>query len=418
VDKQAPELENASRYRWLALAVGALVQAVVAGAAWTIMPVLFHEISQPGPVGLGLSLVQLGAIWGIFPLAVAFFCIPMGMGADRYGVRWVVGVGILLAAAAGALRGTSTGFAPLLVWMFLFGIGYSTIGPNLPKMVGMWFRPKELGLANGIILGCYGLGAGLAITFGGSFLSPALGGWSNTLYVLGGLSLIIGVLWILIIRDRKPDAPAEPSAAGARQSLFHSIAVALRCRDVWLLVAVLFASQGAYIGVIGFLPLYLVDQGLSQAAANAYVSILLYTFVAGAIIVPALSDRLGNRKRVFFVSFTINGLAIMSTAFLTGPALAVAFTIWGLSTGAVILCYVVPLEHPSLGPAFAGAVNGLLMAATFTGGFLSPILGNLVAAKAGGATAIVIWGGMFIFAALVFLLVTETHPRGAAKAPP
>lgn len=104
------------------------MQAVVAGAAWTIRPVLFYEISQPVPEGLGLSLVELGAIWGMYPLAVAFFCIPMGMRADRYGVRLVVGTGV-------------------------------------------------------------------------------------------------------------------------------SIPVALKCRDVWLLVIVLFASQGAFIGAIGFLPL-------------------------------------------------------------------------------------------------------------------------------------------------------------------
>lgn len=402
-------------YRWVALAIGALVQAVVAGAAWTIMPVLFYEISRPSPVGLGLSLVELGAIWGMFPLAVAFFCIPMGMAADRYGVRLIVGVGVLVAAAGGALRGAATGFAPLLAWMFLFGVGYSTIGPNLPKMVGMWFRSKELGLASGIILGSYGLGAGLAIAFGGSHVSPALGGWRNTLYVLGALSLIIGILWIVAIRDRKANAPAATKATSAQPGLFDSIVAAGKCPDVWLLAVVLFTSQGAYIGAIGYLPLYLVEKGLAQATANAYVSILLYVFVAGAIIVPAISDRLGTRKRVFFVAFIVNGLAVMSTAFLTGPALGLAFAVWGFSTGAVILCYVVPLEHPSLGPSFAGAVNGLLMAATFAGGFVSPILGNVIAEKAGGATAIVAWGGLFVVAALVFLRIRETHPKGSAK---
>ena len=58
--------EDKSSYRWIALAIGALVQAVVAGAAWTIMPVLFYEISQLAPLGLGLSLVELGAIWACF----------------------------------------------------------------------------------------------------------------------------------------------------------------------------------------------------------------------------------------------------------------------------------------------------------------------------------------------------------------
>ncbi len=411
MDGQTAVMEEILPYRWVALMVGAIVQAIVAGGAWTIMPVLFYEISQPGPVGLGLSLMELGAIWGMMPLAMTFCCIPMGIAADRYGVRWIVGVGILLAAVAGALRGTSSGFTPLLVWMFVFGIGYSTIGPNLPKLVGMWFPPEELGLANGIILGSYGLGAGLAITFGGSLISPALGGWQNTLYVLGGMSAVIGVVWLLTVKDR----PADPADAGDAQGLLHSITVALKSRDVWLICAVMFTSQGGYIGAVGYLPMYLVEKGLSQATANAYVSLELYVFVAGAIIVPMISDRVGTRKGVLFISFVINSLAVMATAFLTGPALGAAFVIWGFSTGAVIINFVVPLEHPSLGPSFAGAINGLLMAATFTGGFLSPIVGNAIAAKVGGATAIVMWGALFMIAAFIFLMVSETHPKRVAR---
>jgi MFS family permease len=115
-------------------------------------------------VGLGLSLVELGAIWGMFPLAVAVFCIPMGIAADRYGVRLIVGIGVLVAAAGGALRGTSTGFAPLLAWMFLFGMGYATI--RLPD--GRHVVPHELGQASSGLLWVY---AGLAITFGGPCLT-------------------------------------------------------------------------------------------------------------------------------------------------------------------------------------------------------------------------------------------------------
>lgn len=415
MDSEKATIPAAAPYRWVVLTIGAIVQAVVAGAAWTIMPVLFYEISQPRTVGLGLSLVELGAIWGMMPLASAICCIPMGIGGDRYGVRWVVGIGILLAAVAGTLRGTSEGFTQLLIWMFIFGIGYASIGPNLPKLVGMWFPAKELGLANGIVMGSYGLGAGLAITFGGSLVSPALGGWRNTLYVLGGMSLVIAVVWLIMVREQTSDGLPSETAASLPSGMFHSIGVAIRSRDVWLVAAVMMISQGGYIGVIGYLPMYFVEKGMSQAAANGYVSILLYVFVAGALIVPMISDRLGNRKWVFLISFSINAIAVMATAFLTGPLLAAAFVIWGLSTGAVIICFVVPLEHPSLGPSLAGAINGILLASVFAGGFLSPIAGNFVAEKMGGATAIVCWGACFLVAALVFMLVTETHPERVAK---
>jgi hypothetical protein len=47
----------------------------------------------------------------------------------------------------------------------------------------------------------------------------------------------------------------------------------------------------------------------------------------------------------------------------------------------------------------------------FGGGFVSPIAGNAIAEKAGGATAILLWGACYIVSAIAFLLVRETHPR-------
>jgi nitrate/nitrite transporter NarK len=407
----------APRYRWWALLLSAIVMAFVAGAAWTIMPVLFHEISQPGPVGLGLSLKELGAIWGMLPLASAFFCIPMGIMADRYGVRWLIGLGIILAALAGACRGMSGGFTSLLVWMFLFGVGYSTILPNLPKFMGTWFPPDKLGMSNGITLGGFGLGSGLAIQFGGSLLSPAVGGWRNTLWIFGVITAGIGILWLITARDRNVEGLAPGSHRGeaaAHQGLFQSLTVAIGTLDVWLLMGAQVGYFMGYMGAIGYLPMYLVGKGLSQATAHGYISILLYVYVAGAIVVPMISDRLGTRKWVYFVSIALNGLAVMATAFVTGPALAAAFIIWGASSGGIILAYVVPLEHPRIGPALAGGTIGLLVATGFTGGFVSPIMGNAIAERMGGATAIVLWGGCYVAAAFIFLLVRETHP-GRAK---
>lgn len=401
-------------YRWWALTLAVLVQIFVVGAAWTIMPVLFGEISQPKPVGLGLSLVELGVIWGIFSLATALFSIPMGMVADKYDVRWVVGLGVMTAAVAGSLRALSGSFSALLIWMFLFGIGYSTIRPSVAKLIGTWFPPDELGMSNGIVMGSYGLGAGLAIQFGGSLLSPAVGGWRNLLFFLGAVIAAIGILWLITARGRQapPSQKTEGCEGGPEPlpGLFHSMAVALRTRDVWWLVLSQIAFSMGYLGAIGYLPIYLVETGLSRAEAHGFVSILLYAFVAGAIIIPMVSDRLGNRRWVYFVMVASCGPAVMATAFARGPFLVTAFFVWGFAAGGIVLSFVVPMEHPKVGPSLAGATIGLLMALGSAGGFVSPIVGNTIAAISGEAAAIVFWGGCFIAAGFCFLLVKETHP--------
>ena len=51
-----------SKYRWYVLSLGALALAFCLSAPCKCMPVLFDEISTD----LGLSLVQVGWIWGLF----------------------------------------------------------------------------------------------------------------------------------------------------------------------------------------------------------------------------------------------------------------------------------------------------------------------------------------------------------------
>jgi len=71
---------------------------------------------------------------------------------------------------------------------------------------------------------------------------------------------------------------------------------------------------------------------------------------------------------------------------------------------------------PRIGVALAGSVFGFIASMGFLGGFISPIVGNAIAVRAGGATAIILWGCCYLLAALIFLFVTETHHKRAAKA--
>ena len=59
---------NGSSYRWYILTLAALTFTLVFAMPTMSMPVLFKEISEE----LDLSLIQIGAVWGISPLAGMF----------------------------------------------------------------------------------------------------------------------------------------------------------------------------------------------------------------------------------------------------------------------------------------------------------------------------------------------------------
>jgi len=409
---------NASPYRWWMLFLISVVAFFIAGIAWPIMPVLFQEIAQPKDVGLGLSLIQLGAIWGMMPLALALLSLAGGITADRYGVRLVIGIGAIMAAVFGACRGMSGSFTSLLIWMFLFGVGYSCIGPNIPKFVGTWFQSKDLGLANGIVFSAVGLGGGMAVQFGGTFVSSAVGGWRNTLYIIGFICLLIGMLWFITVKSTETGGAATKAlhrGAGSPHNVFQGLVVGLKTADVWLLVICQMLFLGAWIGVQGYLPMYLVVKGMTKPVAHGYASIAVYFFMIGSTVVPLISDRVGTRKFVYVVTIGIAGISLMFVPFATGAALGVALAVMGFCGGGYVIPRLIPVEHPRLGLAIAGSVFGFIVSMGFLGGFISPIVGNALASKAGGESTFILWGSFMLLAAFIFLFITETHPKKAAK---
>ena len=131
--------EKGPSYRWWILAMAALVNIII-GLAWMCMPVLFAEISQK----TGWSIQKLFASWGIIPLAVVFLNIPAGLVGDKFGIRWVVGIGIIIMSFGGALRALSDSYIAFMIWTFLFGCTVPFAGVLLPKALGMYFSSKEL----------------------------------------------------------------------------------------------------------------------------------------------------------------------------------------------------------------------------------------------------------------------------------
>ena len=87
-----------SRYRWYILILAMMTYGSIAGSARLCMPVLFPEIAKE----LGLSMVAIGAIWGMDPLAGVFLGLPGGLLADKLGVKRMLTVVCILAGVFGA----------------------------------------------------------------------------------------------------------------------------------------------------------------------------------------------------------------------------------------------------------------------------------------------------------------------------
>ncbi len=136
---------TASSYRWVLAALTWLMMFAL-GASWFCFTPMMTVLAKE----MALSYEQLGILVALVPLSLVVMCIPGGLFADRFGVRVAVSIGGTIMGIFGLLRGFATDFTTLAVSTFLCGVGYSIAYPNLPKVTGVWFSPKEYALDRSI----------------------------------------------------------------------------------------------------------------------------------------------------------------------------------------------------------------------------------------------------------------------------
>ncbi len=392
----------AGGYRWLVLANSVLVFTFAFGFGWTYIVMVVAQVLAD----LHLEMSDWGMLWAAISLGTLVSAMIGGVLGDRYGVQKIVGLGVVLMGATLVMRATASGFGSMYVWMFLFGIALALTFPNVPKALGMWFAPEEFGLANGVTQAGYGAGAALALALTPLVLE-SVGGWRSLSTILGVATSAIGVLWFMTVRDRAHE-PDEGEAG--HLGTVAAIRQVLSIRDAWTLAACHMLFLGGYIGIIGYAPTYFVDvQGMTSAAAGAVVSVIMWAYVVGALVVPSVSDRVGLRKRFYVPGMLIAGACMVLSGYALGTPLWIVALMWGFFGGAAPLAFVVPLEMEGVGRRLAGSAVGIAITAGYLGGVLAPVVGMWLV----GLTPVAgfyFWGGCYMLSAVLFVLLKETGP--------
>ena len=314
---------SGSNYKWFILILGALTHAFGLALPWGSMAVLFDEISED----MGLSLVQLGLTWGGLSLAGIFVVFIGGVLGDRFGVKRVLFAACVLAGLTGALRGLSDSFTTFTLTTLLFGLTAAVIVPNVHKTCGIWFSGRQLGLANGVA--AMGMAAGFMVgaMLSATTISPWLDGWRNTLYLYGGLSILIGIPW-LFTRNPKP---SEVSVSHVKEVPFReAIGRVVRIRQVWLLGLILMCQGGCVQGMLGYLPLYLRELDWPIAGADGTSAVFHAASMLGVIPITMLSDWLGRRKIIVLTATMMSAIGVAMLFFANAAMVWVAVIISGI----------------------------------------------------------------------------------------
>jgi MFS family permease len=388
-----------SNHRWFVLILAGLTATLAIAMPAMAMPVLFAEMSDD----LGLSLVQIGAIWGAGSLAGLFTDLAGGAIGDRFGTRRTLAIGCLAIGVTGALRGFSTNFATLVSTVLLSGLMGAVVPMTLHKACGVWFSGKRLGLANGVVAAGMAFGLMTGSMVSATVLSPWLGGWRYVLFFYGGVAVVMMVPWVLTRAAPSEGAPStnDGSTVSMRQALSHMV----RLRNVWLLGAAILGVGGCVQGTLGYLPLYLREIGWPAAHADAALASFHAISLVSVFPLALLSDRLGSRKTLLVVATLMIGAGVGLLAVADGALVWVAVLLAGAVRDGYMAIFVTTVtEQDGVGAAYAGTALGLTSTLSRVGSLLAPPLGNSLASR-DLRLPFVLWAAMALagFAALYLI---------------
>ncbi len=410
-------------YRWAVLLVFGLI-FMVGQMMWLTFSLIRNEVTPVFGLAAGDPSVVL--LTASQPLAFIILSIPIGWLADRKGLVIVAGLGAIIQVLFGTLRiFLLNDFLMVFVCQFGLSIGSVMIQNCIVYLSVSWFPRGERGLATGVstlfmLLGML-LGTALSLIlwtaplYGdpGFTVPLAQANVQSILYLDTILAAILTVAFFAVARDKPPHPPDIDVLAEATSS----VRTMLKDRNVWFISLGFFAGFGIFIGLTAIIEELLLSLGIPVTAglgSPVIVMVLLMVFgIIGAIVVPAISDKVQRRKPFLMVSLVVG----IITTYLVGTSTITELTYVSSAILGFFLISVMPIalsmleEFKTVGPDLAGASTGLAFWFGNLGGFLGTIL--LEALRVGGSYfySIVYLVVVMVIATVLIMTIPETGRR-------
>ncbi|XP_052772253.1 sialin-like [Mya arenaria] len=347
-----------------------------------------------------------GIILGSFFWGYLFTQIPGGWLATKIGGKRVYGYCMLGATIATFLTpiGAQTHYIFLIALRVIVGFTSGVCYPSMHALWGNWAPPLE---RSKLVSFTYaGAQVGNVITFplaGVLCKYGFAGGWPSIFYVLGIISSIWFVLWMIFVSD----SPSEHKRISKEEKAYilYTLRDSAKREDnkslsvPWckmffsmpvmaILVANITTDWGLYT-LLTSIPTYMNEVLKLNIYANGLYSALPYiAFWLIINITGWLADFIASRGNFSIAltrkSFTVFGMLVPAVLLIglgyvdcSQPGIAITLLVLGVSlSGAQYSGWVV--NHMDVAPAFAGILFGISNSIAGVTGILSPVVAGIL----------------------------------------
>jgi CP family cyanate transporter-like MFS transporter len=383
------------------------IAALLGFAMWAPMfgvPPMEHLLTEE----LLLTHTQTSLLYAAPNLMIIALAIPAGIVADKIGVKKAVGIGVSILAVGAMLRGTTSDATSLLGFTFVYGVGLGWLFPNLPKLVSTWLPREQVGAATGIYAIGMFVGTALPLAVTMSLVYPMTGSYQGVLLVWGIPAVVAAVLWTFLSRKTLP-VEVEQSSGIERKGQFRRL---MLNKDLLLISALFFIHQFFFNAWAGWTPALMLLKGATPELAGLISSVVLWVGIPVGFLVPRLSERLGARKPILWISSLVMAVVALGAVWMNIPLSWLVMVIVGVAmTTRFIIILMVVVELVSVRDA--GAASGIMLSLGYIGGIVGPLIGGYAFDRTGNLNVM-----LFILSAIsvATIIISRRLPETGSKA--
>jgi MFS family permease len=356
-------------YRWVIVAIGALMTCVGIGAMFSLAVYL-----EPMSANTGWSRAGISSAMTLDFLVMGVASFGWGAASDRFGTRIVVltgavllGLGLLLASRARSLIEFQ------LTYGILVGLAAGSFFAPMIAATTTWFESNR-SLAVSLVSAGMGVAPMTISPFARWLISTY--DWRVAMMTIGIAAWILLVPAALLVR-RPVGATNHGTANAAADPPDISAAQALYSPQFLVLAATFFLCCAAHSGPIFHMVSYAMLCGVPAMAAVSIYSVEGLAGLGGRLLLGVLADRLGV-KRVLVAGLLVQALAIAAYLFVSrlGEFYLLAM-VFGTAYGGVMPLYAV-LAREYFGQRVMGTVFGAATMTSSIGMAFGPLAGGWI----------------------------------------
>jgi len=379
-----------------------------------------------------LSETGMGTVYSAFTLGYALLMIPGGRLADRFGPRKVLTFMALGSAlftaltAVGAKPGLGAffGIIPSLIIMRLgFGFCTAPLYPTCGRVNANWVPLTQRARVQGVVNAGAGFGGAVAPVLFAWLIARI--GWRFSFCIAAGVTVALGIVWFVYVRDYPPQHPSVAHAADLTSTPTSAVRQPPRNAPWHILMTnrnvILLTSGYLMVGYFQYIFFYWIYFYLGEirrlsASKSAFcTSMLFLTFGSMMSIGGWISDRVvrsyGRKAGYRIVGAGGLGLgAVLLYAGVNSEETVTAVALMSLALGCSAVSDVTFWAAAiDVAGQEVGSVCGIVNAGGNIGGLIAPIMSPLIAASLGWSAALYVGSAMAAIGFLTWLGVDATR---------